>query len=64
MPEQGKFFFLSSVLELCPKEQKRVWFADGILPTGEVAYTTKLSSGAKRSSQDAVRPDVPELHVV
>lgn len=49
--------------ELCPKEQKRVWFADGILPTGEVAYTTKLSSGAKRSSQDAVRPDVPELHV-
>ncbi|POI31700.1 hypothetical protein CIB84_004549, partial [Bambusicola thoracicus] len=49
--------------ELCPKEQKRVWFADGILPTGEVAYTTKLSSGAKRSSQDTVCPDVPELHV-
>ncbi|XP_042722134.1 zinc finger FYVE domain-containing protein 16 [Lagopus leucura] len=49
--------------ELCPKEQKRVWFADGILPTGEVAYTTKLSSGAKRSSQDTVHPDVPELHM-
>uniref|UniRef100_A0A8C3KW22 Zinc finger FYVE domain-containing protein n=1 Tax=Chrysolophus pictus TaxID=9089 RepID=A0A8C3KW22_CHRPC len=47
--------------ELCPKEQKRVWFADGILPTGEVAYTTKLSSGAKRSSQDTIHPDVPEL---
>uniref|UniRef100_G1N4C5 Zinc finger FYVE domain-containing protein n=1 Tax=Meleagris gallopavo TaxID=9103 RepID=G1N4C5_MELGA len=49
--------------ELCPKEQKRVWFADGILPTGEVAYTTKLSSGANRSSQDTVCPDVPELHM-
>ncbi|XP_021237106.1 zinc finger FYVE domain-containing protein 16 isoform X2 [Numida meleagris] len=49
--------------ELCPKEQKRVWFADGILPTGEVAYTTKLSSGAKRSSQDTVCSDVPELHM-
>ncbi|XP_072215540.1 zinc finger FYVE domain-containing protein 16 isoform X2 [Excalfactoria chinensis] len=49
--------------ELCPKEQKRVWFADGILPTGEVAYTTKLSSGAKKSSQDTARPDVPELHM-
>uniref|UniRef100_A0A669Q5J2 FYVE-type domain-containing protein n=1 Tax=Phasianus colchicus TaxID=9054 RepID=A0A669Q5J2_PHACC len=49
--------------ELCPKEQKRVWFADGILPTGEVAYTTKLSSGAKRSSQDTIRSDVPELHM-
>nr|XP_033782332.1 zinc finger FYVE domain-containing protein 16 isoform X2 [Geotrypetes seraphini] len=32
------------------KEQKRVWFADGILPNGEVADTTKLSSGSKRSS--------------
>lgn len=49
--------------ELCPKEQKRVWFADGILPTGEVAYTTKLSSGAKKSSQDTVHPDVPEQHM-
>uniref|UniRef100_A0A665V0H5 Zinc finger FYVE domain-containing protein 16-like n=1 Tax=Echeneis naucrates TaxID=173247 RepID=A0A665V0H5_ECHNA len=27
----------------CPREQKRVWFADGILPNGEVADTTKLS---------------------
>ncbi|NXK53905.1 ZFY16 protein, partial [Chauna torquata] len=50
---------------LCPKEQRRVWFADGILPTGEVADPTKLSSGAKRSSQDlsAVNPDLPEMHM-
>ncbi|XP_050768479.1 zinc finger FYVE domain-containing protein 16 isoform X1 [Gymnogyps californianus] len=49
---------------LCPKEQRRVWFADGILPNGEVADTTKLSSGAKRSSQDLspVNPDFPEMH--
>ncbi|XP_071436278.1 zinc finger FYVE domain-containing protein 16 isoform X2 [Pithys albifrons albifrons] len=45
---------------LCPREQRRVWFADGILPNGEVADTTKLSSGAKRSSQDLspMSPDV------
>ncbi|XP_035752491.1 zinc finger FYVE domain-containing protein 16 isoform X2 [Egretta garzetta] len=51
---------------LCPKEQRRVWFADGILPNGEVADTTKLSSGAKRSSQDLspVNPDLPEMHMV
>ncbi|XP_069848889.1 zinc finger FYVE domain-containing protein 16-like isoform X1 [Dipodomys merriami] len=36
----------------CSKEQKRVWFADGILPNGEVADTTKLSSGNKRCSED------------
>ncbi|KGL82039.1 Zinc finger FYVE domain-containing protein 16, partial [Tinamus guttatus] len=51
---------------LCPKEQRRVWFADGILPNGEVADTTKLSSGAKRSSQDLspVNPDLPEMPMV
>ncbi|NXE83271.1 ZFY16 protein, partial [Cochlearius cochlearius] len=50
---------------LCPKEQRRVWFADGILPNGEVADTTKLSSGAKRSSQDLspVNPDLTEMHM-
>ncbi|NXL53732.1 ZFY16 protein, partial [Podilymbus podiceps] len=50
---------------LCPREQRRVWFADGILPNGEVADTTKLSSGAKRSSQDLspVNPDLPEMHM-
>ncbi|XP_014815997.1 PREDICTED: zinc finger FYVE domain-containing protein 16 isoform X1 [Calidris pugnax] len=50
---------------LCPKEQRRVWFADGILPNGEVADTTKLSSGAKRSSQESspVNPDLPEMHM-
>ncbi|XP_032625441.2 zinc finger FYVE domain-containing protein 16 isoform X4 [Chelonoidis abingdonii] len=37
---------------LCTREQRRVWFADGILPNGEVADTTKLSSGVKRSSQE------------
>uniref|UniRef100_A0A670IZ14 Zinc finger FYVE domain-containing protein n=1 Tax=Podarcis muralis TaxID=64176 RepID=A0A670IZ14_PODMU len=39
---------------LCPKEQKRVWFADGILPNGEVADTTKLSSGVESSTNDTV----------
>ncbi|XP_053149340.1 zinc finger FYVE domain-containing protein 16 isoform X2 [Hemicordylus capensis] len=37
---------------LCNKEQRRVWFADGILPNGEVADTTKLSSGVRRSPQE------------
>ncbi|XP_054468280.1 zinc finger FYVE domain-containing protein 16 isoform X2 [Anoplopoma fimbria] len=43
----------------CPREQKRVWFADGILPNGEVADTTKLSVTSRRSSQEfnAVSPD-------
>ncbi|XP_028273119.1 zinc finger FYVE domain-containing protein 16 [Parambassis ranga] len=36
----------------CPREQKRVWFADGILPNGEVADTTRLSVTSHRSSQD------------
>ncbi|KAM6475251.1 zinc finger FYVE domain-containing protein 16 [Liasis olivaceus] len=35
-----------------PKEQRRVWFADGILPNGEVADTTKLSSGIRRFPQE------------
>ncbi|NXF40006.1 ZFY16 protein, partial [Nyctibius bracteatus] len=50
---------------LCPKEQRRVWFADGILPNGEVADTAKLSSGAKRLSQDLspVNHDLPEMHM-
>ncbi|XP_058887805.1 zinc finger FYVE domain-containing protein 16-like isoform X1 [Acipenser ruthenus] len=44
-----------------PREQKRVWFADGILPNGEVADTSKLSVGSKRSSQDSspVTPEPP-----
>lgn len=36
----------------CPREQKRVWFADGILPNGEVADTTKLSVTSRRGSQE------------
>ncbi|XP_026212009.1 zinc finger FYVE domain-containing protein 16 isoform X1 [Anabas testudineus] len=36
----------------CPREQKRVWFADGILPNGEMADTTKLSVTSRRSSQE------------
>ncbi|MBN3308529.1 ZFY16 protein, partial [Amia calva] len=49
----------------CPREHKRVWFADGILPNGEVADTTKLSAGGKRSSQDSspTTPDPPVLQV-
>uniref|UniRef100_A0A671Q0Y2 Zinc finger FYVE domain-containing protein n=1 Tax=Sinocyclocheilus anshuiensis TaxID=1608454 RepID=A0A671Q0Y2_9TELE len=45
-----------------PREQKHVWFADGILPNGEVADTTKLSVQTRRSSQESspVTPD-PEL---
>lgn len=47
----------------CSREQKRVWFADGILPNGEVADTTKLSSGSKRCSDDfsPVLPDAPTV---
>ncbi|XP_076783255.1 zinc finger FYVE domain-containing protein 16 [Arvicanthis niloticus] len=47
----------------CSREQKRVWFADGILPNGEVADTTKLSSGSKRCSDDfsPVLPDAPTM---
>uniref|UniRef100_A0AAX7VEZ7 FYVE-type domain-containing protein n=1 Tax=Astatotilapia calliptera TaxID=8154 RepID=A0AAX7VEZ7_ASTCA len=41
-----------SVLLGCPREQKRVWFADGILPNGEVADTAKLSVMSRRSSQE------------
>ncbi|XP_039730856.1 zinc finger FYVE domain-containing protein 16 [Pteropus medius] len=50
-----------SVEGLCSKEQKRVWFADGILPNGEVADTTKLSSGSKKCSEDfsPLLPDLP-----
>ncbi|XP_051972602.1 zinc finger FYVE domain-containing protein 16-like isoform X2 [Xyrauchen texanus] len=45
-----------------PREQKHVWFADGILPNGEVADTTKLSVQTRRSSQELspVTPDPPE----
>ncbi|XP_067253462.1 zinc finger FYVE domain-containing protein 16 isoform X3 [Chanodichthys erythropterus] len=46
-----------------PREQKHVWFADGILPNGEVADTTKLSVQTRRSSQESspVTPDPPVL---
>ncbi|XP_005382378.1 PREDICTED: zinc finger FYVE domain-containing protein 16 [Chinchilla lanigera] len=45
------------------REQKRVWFADGILPNGEVADTTKLLCGNKRCSEDCSPPfpDVPTV---
>uniref|UniRef100_A0A1A7XSQ3 Zinc finger, FYVE domain containing 16 n=3 Tax=Iconisemion striatum TaxID=60296 RepID=A0A1A7XSQ3_9TELE len=46
--------------DACPREQKRVWFADGILPNGEVADTTKLSVTSRRSSQEFTSdPTVP-----
>ncbi|XP_032425725.1 zinc finger FYVE domain-containing protein 16 [Xiphophorus hellerii] len=38
--------------DACPREQKRVWFADGILPNGEVADTARLSVTSHRSSQE------------
>uniref|UniRef100_A0A8C5EDR7 FYVE-type domain-containing protein n=1 Tax=Gouania willdenowi TaxID=441366 RepID=A0A8C5EDR7_GOUWI len=47
----------------CPREQKRVWFADGILPNGEVADTTKLSVTNRRNSQEfsGTTPDQPTV---
>ncbi|XP_012577575.1 PREDICTED: zinc finger FYVE domain-containing protein 9 [Condylura cristata] len=45
-----------------PKEQRRVWFADGILPNGEVADAAKLttngtsSAGTLAVSHDPVKP--------
>uniref|UniRef100_A0A4W5N160 Zinc finger, FYVE domain containing 16 n=1 Tax=Hucho hucho TaxID=62062 RepID=A0A4W5N160_9TELE len=47
----------------CPREQKRVWFADGILPNGEVADTTRLSVTGRKSSQESspVTPDPPTV---
>ncbi|CAL8340341.1 unnamed protein product [Arctogadus glacialis] len=46
-----------------PREQKRVWFADGILPNGEVADTSRLVVTGRRSSQESspVTPDPPIL---
>ncbi|XP_017344672.2 zinc finger FYVE domain-containing protein 16 [Ictalurus punctatus] len=46
-----------------PREQKHVWFADGILPNGEVADTTRLSIKPRRSSQESspVTPDPPTV---
>ncbi|XP_047425926.1 zinc finger FYVE domain-containing protein 16 [Mugil cephalus] len=44
----------------CPREQKRVWFADGILPNGEVADTSRLSVTSRRSSQE-FSGVIPEL---
>ncbi|XP_023671566.2 zinc finger FYVE domain-containing protein 9 isoform X1 [Paramormyrops kingsleyae] len=45
-----------------PREQRRVWFADGILPNGEVADSTKVAvtspppSGPLLLSQDSGKP--------
>nr|XP_048309295.1 zinc finger FYVE domain-containing protein 9 isoform X2 [Myodes glareolus] len=45
-----------------PREQRRVWFADGILPNGEVADASKLtmngtsSTGTLAVSHDPVKP--------
>ncbi|XP_061116503.1 zinc finger FYVE domain-containing protein 16-like isoform X1 [Conger conger] len=35
-----------------PREQRQVWFADGLLPNGQVADTTRLASGGKRSAAE------------
>lgn len=55
------FFILSA----CPREQKRVWFADGILPNGEVADTSKLLVTTRRSSQEfsPVTPDATTVRL-
>ncbi|KAM4053078.1 zinc finger FYVE domain-containing protein 16 isoform 2-T2 [Anomaloglossus baeobatrachus] len=47
------------------KEQKRVWFADGLLPNGEVADTSKLAAVGKKPSQDScpVTPVTPDSAV-
>ena len=45
-----------------PREQRRVWFADGILPNGEVADAAKLtmngtsSAGTLAVAHDPVKP--------
>ncbi|KAI5144262.1 Zinc Finger Fyve Domain-Containing Protein 16 [Manis pentadactyla] len=52
-----------SVEGLCSKEHKRVWFADGILPNGEVADTTKLTSASKRHSED-FSPLLPDMSLM
>lgn len=45
-----------------PREQRRVWFADGILPNGEVADAAKLTvagttcTGALAVSHDPSKP--------
>ncbi|KAM3938233.1 zinc finger FYVE domain-containing protein 16 isoform 2-T2 [Leptodactylus fuscus] len=36
-----------------PKEQKRVWFADGLLPNGEVADTSKLAAVGKKATDSS-----------
>ncbi|XP_069818959.1 zinc finger FYVE domain-containing protein 16 isoform X2 [Dendropsophus ebraccatus] len=45
-----------------PKEQKRVWFADGLLPNGEVADTSKLAAVGRKTPQDStpVTPISPD----
>lgn len=54
------FFMFSLVAQ--PREQRRVWFADGILPNGEVADATKLtvagttSTGTLAVSHDPSKP--------
>uniref|UniRef100_A0AAY4EB78 FYVE-type domain-containing protein n=1 Tax=Denticeps clupeoides TaxID=299321 RepID=A0AAY4EB78_9TELE len=46
-----------------PREQKHVWFADGILPNGEVADTTRLSVKSRRQSSESspITPDPPPV---
>lgn len=58
------YSFVSFPTGLLPKDQRRVWFADGILPNGEVADTTKLSSGARRFPQEPVSPTLSEVIIL
>ncbi|NXH09700.1 ZFY16 protein, partial [Bucco capensis] len=47
------------------REQRRVCFADGILPSGEVAGTRELPSGTMRPSKDVspINSDLPDMHI-
>lgn len=52
-------FMFSPVAQ--PREQRRVWFADGILPNGEVADAAKLTvAGTTSTGTLAVSHDPPK----
>ncbi|XP_071995152.1 zinc finger FYVE domain-containing protein 16 isoform X2 [Engystomops pustulosus] len=51
-PEYSTIPPLAQAAGMNTKEQKRVWFADGLLPNGEVADTSKLAAVGKKTPQD------------
>ncbi|KAG9278858.1 zinc finger FYVE domain-containing protein 9-like isoform X2 [Astyanax mexicanus] len=42
-----------------PREQRRVWFADGILPNGETAESSKAPASSPSQSQPPAAPQYP-----